>query len=153
MNQLRAPVRQRQRQRQRGIVIVEFALSASLLLMLLLGIMEISRLMFYWNTATEATRLGARIASVCALDHAEIKDRMTVLFPVIAAADIRIDYLPDGCSASDCEQLTVSITKLDLLPTSIPFLPLALQLPSFSTSLPRESMRSHIDSTANPVCG
>lgn len=146
---IRSPVRQR----QCGIVIVEFALIASLLLMLLLGIMELSRLMFYWNTATEATRLGARIASVCALDHTEIKDRMTALFPVIAAADIRIDYLPDGCSASDCEQLTVSIAKADLLPTSIPFLPLSLSMPSFSTSLPRESMKSHIAGTANPVCG
>jgi hypothetical protein len=143
-------------QRQCGIVAVEFALSASVLLMLLLGIMELSRMMFYWNTATEATRLGARIAAVCALDDAEIKTRMTALFPVIAAADIRIDYLPGGCSASDCEQLTVSIDKPDRLQLSIPLPPQRLVLlpwPSFSTSLPRESMSSTIAGTANPACG
>ena len=152
MKKLRTPTLRR----QCGIVAVEFALIASLLLMLLFGIMELSRLMFYWNTATEATRLGARIASVCALDHAEIKYRMTALFPVIAAADIGIDYRPNGCSASDCEQLTVSINKPDRLQLSIPLSPQRLVLlpwPSFSTSLPRESMSSTIAGTANPACG
>jgi hypothetical protein len=136
--------------RQCGSVIVEFALTVSLLL----TIMELSRMMFYWNTATEATRLGARIAAVCALDHAEIRHRMTTLFPIIVDADIQIEYWPGGCSASDCEQLTVSIAKPDRLQLSIPLLsqPL-LPWPKFSTSLPRESMNSNIAGSANPVCG
>lgn len=156
MKQLTAPALQR----QCGIAAVEFALTASMLLLLMLGSMELSRMMFYWNTATEATRLGARIAAVCALDDAEIKTRMTALFPVIVAAEIRIDYLPAGCSASDCEQLTVRIAKPDRLKLSIPLLaqpelPVQPELPwpSFSTSLPRESMNSSIAGTANPACG
>jgi Flp pilus assembly protein TadG len=139
--------------RQRGIVAVEFALVASLLFMLLFGIMEMSRLLFYLNTAAEATRLGARIASVCALDADAIKTRMTSLFPVIARADIKIDYRPSGCTANSCEQLTVRIAKTQPLQLAIPFVSLpALTWPSFATTLRREGMRNSMTSTANPAC-
>ncbi len=139
--------------RQRGIVAVEFALVASLLFMLLFGIMEMSRLLFYLNTASEATRLGARIAAVCALDADAIKTRMTRLFPVIASADIKIDYRPSGCNASSCEQLTVRIAKTQQLQLAIPFVPLpTLTWPSFATTLPREGMRNSMASAANPAC-
>jgi hypothetical protein len=145
--------RQTPGKRQAGAAVVEFALVASLLFMLLFGIMEMSRMLFYWNTATEATRLGARIASVCAPDAAGIKGSMTALFPVIAATDIKISYLPAGCSASDCRQVTVSIDTTRTLDLAIPFLPLRLRLPSFSTTVPRESMQSSIAGVANPYCG
>ena len=47
---------------QQGMVAVEFALIAIILFSFLFGAMEMSRALFYWNTATEATRLGARLA-------------------------------------------------------------------------------------------
>lgn len=142
------------RQAQSGILIVELALLlVFVLLPLLFGIMEMSRLLFYWNTATEATRLGARIAVVCDFNDAAIKTRMTAIFPIIAAADIQIDYRPDACTASNCEQVTVRIDKAEQIETSIPFVPMALKLPQFSTTLRRESMHSNIGGFANPVCG
>jgi Flp pilus assembly protein TadG len=141
------------RSKQRGSVAVEFALVASLLFVLLFGIMEMSRLLFYLNTATEATRLGARIASVCTLDADAIKTRMTSLFPVIARADIKIDYWPSDCDANSCEQLTVRIDKQQQLQLAIPFTSLpTLTWPSFSTTLRREGMRSNISGTDNPAC-
>ena len=141
------------RQGQSGLVIVEFALLMTFILLpLLFGIMEMGRLLFYWNTATEATRLGARIAVVCDVNEAVIKDKMTALFPVIAAADIRIDYRPDACNASNCEQVTVRIEQAGQIETLIPFVPLALKLPPFSTTLRRESMHSSIAGSPNPVC-
>ena len=139
---------------QRGIATIEFALVATLFFFtMLIGIMEVSRLMFYWNTATEATRWGARIAVVCSIDDASIKTKMTSLFSLITPEDIQVAYEPAGCSVTTCQQVTVRIATTVPIQTAIPFLPLSVTLPSFSTTLPRESMKSSIGSDANPVCG
>jgi Flp pilus assembly protein TadG len=136
------------KQRENGVAAVEFALIASVLFALLFGMMEMSRLLFYWNTATEATRMGARMAVVCTMDDANIKARMTLLFPVIGQNEIRIDYLPAGCSTTTCEQVTVRIESVKSIQTFIPFVPLSVTLPPFLTTLPRESMAS----ANNPAC-
>lgn len=138
---------------QRGIVAVEFALVSIILFTLLIGIMEMGRMLFYWNSATEATRLGARVAVVCDVNDAGIKSRMTAIFPAIDAADIRVAYLPDACDATSCTHVTVSIAQAAPLHTSIPFVPLLLMMPSSSTTLPRESMHSSIAGAVNPACG
>lgn len=131
---------------QRGIAAVEFALIASLLFTLLFGVMEMSRLLFYWNTATEATRLGARLAVVCDKDDSAIKSKMQSLLGVLEPSNISVDYLPSGCNVDTCRSVTVSITGLTIS-TVIPLVPLNVTMPPFSTTLPRESM----DST-NPDC-
>jgi len=53
------------RARQRGAAAVEFALVCMVFLTLLIGIMEMGRLLFYWNAAAEATRWGPRRAVGC----------------------------------------------------------------------------------------
>ncbi|MCO6428422.1 MAG: pilus assembly protein [Nitrosomonas communis] len=131
---------------QHGIAAVEFALIASLLFTLLFGVMEMSRLLFYWNTATEATRLGARLAVVCDKDDSAIMSKMQSLLGVLGDNNINIDYLPSGCSVDTCRSVTVSITGLTIS-TVIPLVPLNVTMPPFSTTLPRESMDS-----ANPDC-
>lgn len=133
---------------QMGVAAIEFALVASVFFTMLFGIIETGRLLFYWNTATEATRWGARLAVVCTKDDSVIKSRMTSLFPMIAAQDIQISYLPDGCTVTTCEQVSVSIQLSTPIQTFIPFVPLSVTLPQFATALPRESMAS----TNNPVC-
>ena len=136
-------------QTQRGVTAVEFALVASVFFMLLIGIMEMGRLLFYWNTSVEVARLGARMAVVCDKDDAEIKARMMALFPTLTVADISLDYQPAGCTAATCELVTVSIVPGKQIPTFIPFVPLNLTLPGFNTTLTRESMDS---GGGNPVC-
>jgi hypothetical protein len=131
---------------QRGTAAVEFALITSLLFMLLFGIMEMSRILFYWNTATEATRLGARLAVVCNKDAVAIKAQMNNLLGLLVPTNIDIAYTPGGCDINTCRTVTVSITGINVS-TFIPFVPLNLGMPSFSTTLPRESL----DST-NPDC-
>lgn len=49
---------------QRGVAAVEFALIAIPFLLLLLGAMELGRLLYLWNTAQEVTRNAARQAVV-----------------------------------------------------------------------------------------
>jgi len=53
------------RKSQRGAAAVEFALVAIVFFMLLIGIVEMGRVLFTWNAAAEATRYGARVAVVC----------------------------------------------------------------------------------------
>lgn len=138
--------------RQRGVAAVEFALIASLLFMLLIGIMEFSRISFYWNAATEATRLGARLAVVCDMDDATIRTRMTNLFPVLTADKIAIEYAPVGCLINTCQQVRVTINAPDELKTHIPRFALKAVFPPFVTTLPRESMKSTFGGMENPVC-
>ncbi len=137
---------------QRGVAAVEFALVASIFFMLLIGAMEMGRVLFYWNTTAEATRLGARIAVVCSKDANQIFTRMSALFPTIAIADIDVTYLPGGCTVDTCESVTVTIKSGKSIPTFIPYAALNLTLPPFTTTLPRESMQSIFGGTANPIC-
>lgn len=136
---------------QRGVAAIEFALVITLLLTLLFGIIEFSRVTFYWNAATEATRLGARLAVVCDFNDAAIRTRMSGLFPVIAPENIRVNYIPEGCAIDTCQQVRVSVAPVAVA-TYIPFLSFTPNFPPFSTTLPRESMRSTVDDVANPVC-
>lgn len=136
-------------QKQRGVTAVEFAMVAGAFFILLIGIMEMGRVLFYWNTAAEAARLGARVAAVCDKNDADISGKMVALFPKLTPADISVDYQPAGCSAGNCELITVSIVPGKLIDTFIPFVPMSLTMPAFSTTLTRESMDS---SGGNPVC-
>ena len=137
--------------RQRGAAAVEFALVASLLFTLLFGVMEMGRVLFYWNTATEATRLGARLAVVCGKDAAVIKARMGAMLGILTPGNIDIAYTPSGCDASSCRSVTVSIVGPNVS-TFIPFVPLNLSMPPFATTLPRESMGMDMGGETNPDC-
>jgi len=136
---------------QRGAAAVEFALVAALFFMLLIGIMEMGRLVFYWNTVTEVTRLGARLAVVCDLNDADIEARMARLLPQVAG-HVSIVYEPASCTVNTCQQVTVAVAPGVAIPTYIPYVPLSLQLPAFASTLPRESMQSTFNGTANPAC-
>ena len=52
------------RQRQRGQGLVEFALTIPVLLLVILAVFDIGRAVFIYNTMTNATREGARLAIV-----------------------------------------------------------------------------------------
>jgi Flp pilus assembly protein TadG len=138
---------------QGGATAVEFALLAGVLVTLVLGIFEMGRVFFYMNTAAEATSTGARMAVVCDMNDPEIKTKMAAMLPIITnpATQINISYLPAGCNIGTCTSVTVSIAAGSVpITTYIPYLPLALTLPAFPTTLRRESMNSY--GTSNPVC-
>lgn len=132
------------RGRQRGATAVEFALCAAIFLMMLLGAGEVGRLLWTWNAAGEATRLGARLAVVCDMNDADIKTRMRTMLGTLTNANIQLSY-PAG-------MVTVTITGYTHH-TFIPFVAMNVAMPALRTTLSRESMQS-IDAagTANPVC-
>jgi hypothetical protein len=81
--------------RQRGAAAVEFALVSLVFFTMLFGAFEMGRLMFYWNTAAEVTRLGARMAVVCDPNTASrdaIRARMRQLLPLIRDGEHRSDH-------------------------------------------------------------
>ncbi|WP_175693706.1 TadE/TadG family type IV pilus assembly protein [Burkholderia ambifaria] len=136
------------RRAQRGSTIVEFALIASILIMLLIGIFEFGRVMFYWNTASEAIRLGARTAIVCDVNAAGVVKRVRSLLPILASSNVSVTYSPSGCDVSSCSFVTVSISNVTVN-TMIPIAHVAITLPSFTTTLSRESLNS---STGGAAC-
>ena len=142
--------------RQRGVAAVEFGLVCLVFLTLLIGIMEMGRLLFYWNTAAEATRWGARLAVVCDLNDSIIKEKMQAMLPLLRSTDISVSYSPSTCAVdaatarASCESVTVEISPTVVINTFIPMLTASLTLPPFVTTLPRESMDSAIE--VNPVC-
>ena len=135
--------------RHAGAAIIEFALIALVFFAVLIGILEFGRMLFYWNSVTEATRLGARIAVVCDIGEANIKTRMQQISPYLPAGSINVAYAPSGCGPTNCESVTVSVAPGVSFDLMVPLVPLSVSLPGFSTTLPRESLDS---SGGNPTC-
>ena len=137
---------------QTGAATVEFSLVLIMFLMFMLAVTDFSRMLFAWNAATEATRLGARYAVVCdsTTNKPAVLARMQAMQPDIA--DIALAWNPAGCTSSTCEGVTVTITSLQFRWMS-PVLGAAVanvSLPTFSTYLPREIMRQ--DPNSNAIC-
>jgi Flp pilus assembly protein TadG len=137
---------------QRGATTVEFALVLLVLLTFVLGIVDFGRMLFTWNAATDATRVGARYAVVCddTYQQAAVRARMQQVLPPITA--VSVQWSPAGCTPATCQDVTVGITALQfqwLSPITGTVAPL-LPMPSFSTTLPRESMRQ--DPHSHALC-
>jgi len=87
--------------RQKGAAAVEFALIAMVFFILLIGVLEMGRVLFTWNAAAEATRYGARVAAVCDINDSAILSRMQDIMPNLEAANVSVSYLPSGCNQSN----------------------------------------------------
>jgi Flp pilus assembly protein TadG len=137
---------------QRGAAMVEFALVASLFFTVLIGVMDMGRLLWTWNAGVEATRLGARLAVVCDIGDGDIKTRMIGRLPALTPANITITYLnppaaDNSCTAATCKAVRVDLTGYTFQ-SVMPLIPMSIALPPFSTTLRKEAMSS----TGNPVC-
>lgn len=142
----RNPMRRSQRQRQRGAMLVQFALVAVLLFTALLGTMEVGRLMWTWNAAAEATRLGARLGAVCDINDPVIKTRMRERLSALTNDNISLTYTNPGsggggCGISNCVFVTVALQSYShrlLVPLPTPLSDILI--PAFTTTVPRENM-------------
>jgi Flp pilus assembly protein TadG len=135
---------------QAGALTVELALASIVFLTLVLAVLEFGRVMFLYNNLIEATRYGARVATVCAqADTSVVKAKMLKYVSNIglSAANISVTYPLNACSAVDCDPVTVQINNFSV-PLSVPFVSLTFPLPKATTSVPSESL----DSTNNAIC-
>ena len=137
---------------QAGAAAVEFALVSTIFFMLLIGAAEMGRLLWTWNAAVEATRKGARMAAVCDIGDTDIKTRMIQMLPALSTSNITITYLNPGmadntCTTANCKSIQVSLTGFNYS-TIVPFVPMTIALPPFTTTQRKEWM----ESTGNPAC-
>jgi len=151
----RPDTRPSRRSRQYGAGIVELALSLLILAFVLVLFVDVARWLHAWSAAGEATRLGARLASLCERSsdaQQAIRDQIRVWLPDLsrerAAQVVRIEYenpagvASSSCDASSCRQVTVwldgySINALGgLVPGGL------LPLPPMRSSVVRESLQS-----------
>ena len=129
--------------KMQGLVALEFTVLAAVFFLVLFVMIGFARAVYLYNATSQATRLGARVAIVCDKDSAAIKSKMIATVPGLAAGNITVAYAPSGCSANTCNTVTVSITGFNVVIATPSRYPLnSLVVPSFSTTLIRESMSS-----------
>ncbi|ALO34034.1 pilus assembly protein TadE [Colwellia sp. MT41] len=145
--------RELKKNRQNGVYTIEFAIVGAVFFLLLFAVFEVGRLFFVWNILTEASRRGARLATVCHFDHSS----MSAFDPMLAAAlfdkipmapnlgitNLQISYLElDGSPVTDIDK--IKLVRAEIINYQhqliIPGLFLTLNSPSFATTLPRESL-------------
>jgi Flp pilus assembly protein TadG len=152
--------------RQSGLATVEFALVGALFFVVLFAVVEFGRALFVWNTLTEATRRGARLAAVCPLNDPAIVNVAVFNAPNassgesavlngLSTGNVTTEYLDASgnvtATAGNIRYVRVRIDNYQhtLL---IPFLNTTLTAPSFETTLPSESLGALPDPT-NPDGG
>ena len=162
--------------KQQGITSVEFAIVGSVFFIVLLGVIEVGRLLFTWNALAEATRRGARVAAVCPPDHSAIR-RIAVfddvsgtgVSPIIFGLtenNILVSYLDvNGALVGDvtveADYLDIAYVRVEIIGTGtnqfqyqmlIPSLNRTIDAPSFAATIPRESLGvPRLDPAGTPV--
>ena len=149
--------RNNQRSKERGVYTIEFAIVGAVFFLLLFAVIEVGRLFFVWNVLTEASRRGARLATVCHFDHGAISGTISAFNPMLEAAlfdnvpmapnlsitNLQISYLQmDGTPVADIDDIALVRAEITDYQHQlfIPGLFLTLNSPSFSTTLTRESL-------------
>ncbi|MEX6502723.1 TadE/TadG family type IV pilus assembly protein [Pseudomonas zhanjiangensis] len=160
------------RQRMRGIYVVEFAIIGLLLFTLLFGVLEMGRAYFTINTLDEVVRRGARLAAVCDIQDPDVLrraifndagvDSSSPLIGNLDAADLTLVYLDvngavvanpndlvtaNGFRAIRYVQLRVENFPFELL---IPGFRGVFTLPTFRSTIPRESLGRHPEAGVVP---
>ena len=129
--------------KHQGVVTVEFTVLATIFFFALFSVIGIARVLYLYNVAVNATREGARVAVVCNINAAGIKNKMVAKVPGLAASNINVTYFPGGCNAATCTAVTVALTGFTVAIATPASFPLgSITMPDFSTTLTRESMNS-----------
>jgi hypothetical protein len=133
--------------RQTGVFAVEFAIVSLVFFLIMVAIFAWARLLYVWNTASEATAAAARTAVVCSDVSSAPKMEVLRRLPSIPDGKIVIEYRrPEG--SEFVREVQVRLDGVEFL-TFIPFLSKYLVLPAFTTTLPRESLSNAYN---RPIC-
>lgn len=152
------------KKRQQGLATVEFSIIGLLMMIVFFAVLEFGRLVWMWNTLSEATRRGARAAVVCpvndpasaniAVFNAPDDNSANPVLVGLSQANVTVDYLDSSGTPTtvfaDIRDVRVRITgyTFNLL---VPILGATLSAPDFVTTLPRESL-GIIPGVATPQC-
>ncbi|MCL1048204.1 pilus assembly protein [Shewanella abyssi] len=135
--------------RIRGVYAIEFSIVASVFFLLLFSAIEVGRLLYTYNVLHEAARRAARIAVVCLITD----DTRTLglfngasLVPNLGIGNLYISYLDiDGTNSTDFTYGSdIRLVRAEIKNYQhqfiVPGLSLTLNSPTFSSTLPRESL-------------
>lgn len=158
-----------QRCKEYGAAMIEFALSFTIFCIVMFGVVEFSRAMFAWNTASEATRIANRMARMC--DNSDpqwtiIRDRVRYFVEVSGQINLgsgpewlSINYSPKcfdsetGLTGTDPCWVETKLNNL-MLTLTIPLMNVSIPLPEYRTKALREGMSSTtLSGEKNPSCG
>ena len=153
-----------QRQNERGTSVAEFAVVALMFFVIVFGIIEFGRLLYTHNALTDATRRGARFASLHTKEDGEkVKDEVVygsrasipgfnraTAIPVInglTTTMVQVDYVGESATIGYGTNLGTATVKIegyqfDLL---IPVIGRQLTLPAYTTTLTAESAGLEVD--------
>ena len=142
------------RRRQFGLATVELAITSATFMVIMLGAIEMSRMLFTWNTLDAITQRAARVAAVCPFGDPQVPrvaafqsptggDSLPLL-PSLTAANIQIEYLTGAFTAAadnaSTQYVRASIQNYQHT-LAIPFLSnTTVTSPPFATTLPAESL-------------
>lgn len=148
--------------RQHGTVLIEFTLCFLIFWVIFIGILEFGRTLLVWNTAGEATRIAARMASICtdgafptkSMIAAKVEPLLNISGQAMYVASgttasglelagqsdwLNLSYLgsPD-CDANTCEFVQARLTGIQLK-LEFPGVSFDLALPENRTTVVREN--------------
>ena len=132
--------------KQKGAVAAELAVTMVVFMGLIVAIIEFSRVMYVFNAASEATRLGARLAATCS-DNALVTDRVnsnilnlgTTNYSVVTDSSMSVNVC-DATNTSDCQmsQLVGFEIKANTPLTTFDWFIPNLVMPKLTTTIPTE---------------
>lgn len=144
---------------QKGVVILEFTLCFVIFWVVFMGVIEFSRTLISWNAAQEATRMAARMASICnknAVQSFQINSKLSYLLQAAGQVDLserldwlQLEYFPAGCAVGTCEQVQARLNdvRLQLMFSGFAGFPVEIVLPENRTTVMRESMQNYLAGT------
>lgn len=144
---------------------MEFAIVGAVALTVLIGCLEIGRMLFVWNSVGEATRRAARLAAICPVNHPAIlraallnstgQDLPTSPYLYgLTSSNVSLSYL-DAAGATTATFANIAFVRVAITgyvhTVLIPFINQEVAVPAFSTTLPKESL-GYIPETGERAC-
>jgi Flp pilus assembly protein TadG len=144
--------------RMRGVTTVEFAIVASVLMILLFACIEFGRATYTFAALNEGTRRAARLAAVCPLNDPKISAAVNFMGVTgFASTNANVDYLDAGGASLGATPALVNVRYVRVsvvgytLQLAIPFVSPTLTSPSFTVTIPVESLGIS-DTGASTAC-
>lgn len=94
------------RRKRRGWASLELVLTLPILLVLLMGLLEFSLLFYARSSLVEASRVGARAATLAGIDQKHVEQEVRRILPPALLGNLQVDYQPGGRSG---ELVTVAV--------------------------------------------
>jgi Flp pilus assembly protein TadG len=133
--------------KMRGVTMVEFAIVAAALMMLLFACLEFGRATYSFAALNEGTRRAARLAAVCPLNDPKIAAAVNFLgISGFTNANVSVNYLDSTGAALGAAPPVVNVYYVRVgivgftIPLAIPMVSPTLTSPSFTVTLPAESL-------------